>query len=79
MNSKIAILRRNAGYSTQEQLANHLDIPRPVIAKFEAGITTPRIATLARIAIALGCKIEDLLDIEVDANDMSVNQSHTNK
>ena len=61
MNPEIAEMRKLAGFSTQEQLAEYVDVPRPVIAKWEAGITTPRNKTLLKLADALNTTVDDLL------------------
>ena len=61
MGNHIAEIRRQAGFSSQEQLARHINIKRLVIAKWEAGITTPRYKTLLKIADALGCTADHLL------------------
>ena len=61
MNPRIAEMRKQAGFSTQEQLAEYVDVPRAVIAKWEAGITTPRNKTLIKLAEPLNTTVDDLL------------------
>lgn len=46
---------------TQQQLAEKAGIKQPALARIESGAVTPRTATLAKLAVALGVKI-DLLD-----------------
>ena len=61
MELRIAKLRKLAGYSTQEQLATALCIPRSTIAKWEAGLAKPRIEMLPALAAALNCSTDELL------------------
>jgi transcriptional regulator with XRE-family HTH domain len=49
-------LRRDAGLS-QRQLAERIGTTQSAIARLEAGRTEPKIATLTRLADALGCDL----------------------
>ena len=69
MNTRIADIRKQAGFSTQEQLAECVGIPRAVIAKWEAGITTPRYKTLLKLASKLNTTVDDLLRATADEDD----------
>lgn len=46
-------LRKNAGYSTQEQFAQRISVPRSCVAKWEAGLAKPQIEKVPSIAEAL--------------------------
>ena len=65
-NMRLKEARKAAGFSTQEQLAKELDVPRSTLAKWEAGITQPRANTLTFLARTLGCTIDDLFSDETD-------------
>jgi len=53
MSTQFHELRKNAGYSTQEQLAKHLGVPRSNVAKWESGFAKPQIDIVPSIAEAL--------------------------
>ena len=53
MSAQFHELRKNAGYSTQEQLARELGVPRSNVAKWEAGFAKPQIDIVPKIATAL--------------------------
>jgi len=57
----ISQIRKNAGYSTQEQLAAHTGVSRSTIAKLEVGIAVPKWSTLKRIAEALNITTDHLM------------------
>lgn len=44
-------------------LAEKADVSRISIGRFISGKTEPRPATVGKIAKALGCKVEDLIEI----------------
>jgi DNA-binding XRE family transcriptional regulator len=54
-------LRIAAGMS-QDDLAKAAGISRIAIARYETGERTPSIITAVKIANALGCKVDDLID-----------------
>ena len=58
--SPIAKARINAGL-TQSQLAELIGTTQQVIAKWENGISSPRVATLKRLAEVLKADITDLI------------------
>ena len=64
---KIQELRINKGL-TQVDLVGKIDgdIDTTNISRIESGRTNPTIHTLYRIAVALGVKITDLVDVEID-------------
>lgn len=57
----IKTLRLKAGMS-QEMLAQASGVSRVAIARYETGERVPSIVIAARIAKALGCKVDDLID-----------------
>lgn len=54
-------IRKAVGLS-QEALAKESGVARISIARYEAGERIPNIETAARIAKALNCKVDDLLN-----------------
>jgi transcriptional regulator with XRE-family HTH domain len=58
--SQIAERRRLANL-TQAQLAERIDVATETISRVERGATVPSVASLARIAGALGCEPYELL------------------
>ncbi|MDP4152862.1 MAG: helix-turn-helix transcriptional regulator [Bacillota bacterium] len=52
--------RENCGL-TQEELAEKLNVSRPLITRFELGIKKPSLDLLEQIAGALDCSMADLL------------------
>ncbi len=61
MNSKkLTELRRNKGLS-QQQLAERVGCTQQVVARWEAGLNTPRPMTLKVLAEILGCSMPELL------------------
>lgn len=59
----IKSLRIAAGM-TQEQFAAELSIERSTVSKWETGEAKPRTDTLLRIAMLLGCSVDDLFTDE---------------
>lgn len=59
--SPIARARKAAGL-TQQELADKLGVIQQQVAKWEAAGANPQTKTLKRIAEALGCDIEDLIE-----------------
>ena len=57
----IASARKKAGFSTQEQFAERMGVPRATVAKWEAGITMPRTKMLPALALVLNCTVDELL------------------
>ena len=55
--------RKLAGL-TQEQVAEKMGVKRATYAQYEAGNRVPLTMTLAKIAHAIGCKMDDLIPIE---------------
>ncbi|NLU24442.1 MAG: helix-turn-helix transcriptional regulator [Clostridiales bacterium] len=49
---------------TQSELAKKLSVTPQNISQYERGIKNPKMETIAKIAMALGCRIEDLLELE---------------
>lgn len=58
--SRLAALRKAAGLS-QQQLADQLYVTRQAVSRWEQNRTQPDIATLQRLAKALGCSLEQLV------------------
>ena len=59
--SKLAEIRKDKGIS-QAQLAKLSGVHRVTIARFETGRISPTLATLERLASALGVSISKLVD-----------------
>lgn len=55
--------RKLAGL-TQEQVAEKMGVKRATYAQYEAGNRVPLTMTLAKIAHAIGCKMDDLIPID---------------
>ena len=47
---------------TQEQLAHLVGIKQPTLSSIESGKKSPSLDTATKIANALGCTVDDLLD-----------------
>lgn len=62
-NSPIA-QRRIALGMTQQQLAEAIGSTQQMIAKWEMGKRDPRISSLIRLADALNCAVDDLIQID---------------
>lgn len=54
--------KRIAVGMSQEALAQASGVSRVAIARYETGERVPSITIAARIAKALGCKVDDLID-----------------
>lgn len=59
--NKLILAIANKGYSAVE-LSKESGVNQVTIARMKAGIQEPRPQTLGKIARALGCKVEDLLE-----------------
>lgn len=57
-------IRRKAKGWTQEELAHEANVTRVSIARYEAGERIPNVLIADRIAKALGCTVDDLIDKE---------------
>jgi transcriptional regulator with XRE-family HTH domain len=69
--SNLKRIRENAGLS-QSQLAKLSGVSLPMIQKYEVGIRDINVAqalTLYKLAQALNCTIEELLEIEAVKNE----------
>lgn len=53
--------KRLAASMSQEKLAKAAGVSRVAITRYEAGERVPSLEIAARIARALGCKVDDLL------------------
>ena len=53
-------LREGAGM-TQQQLADEMHVDRSAVAKWETGLSLPRIDRLRALAQRLGCTADELL------------------
>ena len=59
--------QREAMRMTVAQLAQKIGVSRNTITNYEAGKTEPTASDLVRLAMALGCAIQDLLQANADA------------
>lgn len=59
----IKVIRRQKGM-TQADLAEMLGVTPAAISRYESGERIPDIVTAAKIANALGCKVDDLIKEE---------------
>jgi len=57
---------------TQEQLAERVGTKQPSIARLESGKTAPRLDFLRRVVEALGGKLTILIELEEEAERVSV-------
>ena len=48
---------------TQEELANRADLAGPYISDMERGLKVPSLTTVLRLAMALACKVTDLVGV----------------
>lgn len=64
---KIIKERREALHLSQEDLAAKANVSRVSIARYEAGERIPNVDIAARIAVALGCTVDDLIRREESA------------
>lgn len=55
----VRALRRSAGMN-QEALAHAMGVHQHYVSELENGLANPTLATLSRIARAIGCAIHDL-------------------
>ena len=46
---------------TQGQLAQIIGCYQKDVSEWERGVQSPRVETLMKISVALGCKVDDLL------------------
>lgn len=46
---------------TQAELAEKLSISQNSVSQYESGVRTPTVKRLAKIAIALGCTVDELM------------------
>ena len=58
---------REGLHMTQQELGKKSNVSRVSIARYESGERIPSIAVAARIAEALGCTVNDLVDQEGSA------------
>ena len=58
---------RMASGMTQQELAEAANVPRICIARYEAGKYEPGMKNAGRLAVALGCRLDDLIGREDDA------------
>jgi putative molybdopterin biosynthesis protein len=63
LRNHVARLRTSAGL-TQRALAERADVSRQAIGAIESGATTCGVGVALRIAAALGCRVEDLFEVE---------------
>ncbi len=61
-NSPIAQLRIAKGL-TQAQLANLVNVPTSAVSKWETGTVNPGMKSLAKLAAALSCSTDNLINI----------------
>lgn len=65
--ARLRELRQKRGM-TQEQLAAAADTAGPYVSDMERGIKVPSLTTVIRLAIALDCKVTDLVRVFDRAN-----------
>ena len=65
--TRLRALRQKRG-QTQEQLAAAAGTAGPYVSDMERGIKVPSLTTLIRLAIALNCKVTDLVRVFDRAN-----------
>lgn len=60
--ARLRELRQKRGM-TQEQLATGADTAAPYVSDMERGIKVPSLTTIIRLAIALDCKVTELVRV----------------
>lgn len=60
---------------TQQQLADRADIPRATLATIEKDESNPSLAAVYKIAVALDCTIDDLLETHHDRVDVTPHET----
>lgn len=65
--ARLREMRQKRGM-TQEQLAAAADTAGPYVSDMERGIKVPSLTTIIRLAIALDCKVTDLVRVFDRAN-----------
>lgn len=60
--ARLRELRQKRGM-TQEQLAAAADTAGPYVSDMERGIKVPSLTTIIRLALALDCKVTDLVRV----------------
>ena len=60
-------IRKQKGMS-QADLAKAIRCSQAAICKFESGKSNPSLETLARLAVALDCPLDDLVDVRAIAS-----------
>ena len=58
---------RIAAHMTQEELARASSISRIALLRYENGQREPSVSVAAKIATALGCSVDDLVNKKEDA------------
>lgn len=53
---------REGALMTQEELAQRVDVSRPMICQIERGTKTPSLPLSVRLAAELNCTLDDLVD-----------------
>lgn len=61
MHNQLPVARKRAGM-TQLELSKLTAIPREVISRIESGKVDPKVSTIQKLAKALNCTVDDLLD-----------------
>ena len=60
---------------TQQQLADRADIPRATLATIEKDESNPSLAAVYKIAVALDCAIDDLLETHHDRVEVTLKEA----
>lgn len=69
--TNLQFLRRR-GSMTQEKLAQHLDVSRQAVSKWESGETVPEISTLLLLSELFQCTLDELLRQDLSHSDSPV-------
>ena len=65
MGDKITSMMKRRGIASQAELARISGVPQPMISMIISGETRdPRLSTMTKLAKALRCAVEDLMDTE---------------
>jgi transcriptional regulator with XRE-family HTH domain len=60
------IRRRLARGWTQKDLAHHAGVSQPVISRMQSGLVSGTPSTIGKVARALGCHPDDIIDFDND-------------
>ncbi len=76
LNEKLAILRKNAGY-TQDDLAEMLEVTRQSVSRWENGAAIPETEKLIKLSRIYGCTLDHLINDTPPSGELSQKRTFT--